>query len=44
LVNTMRALALGGPIGNNLWRSVAWLAGIFVVFLPLAVRAHRRAS
>jgi ABC transporter DrrB family efflux protein len=44
VVNTMRALALGGPIGDNLWKSVAWLAGIFVAFLPLAVRAYRRAS
>ncbi len=44
VVNTMRALALGGPIGDNLWKSVAWLAGIFVVFVPLAVRAYRRAS
>jgi ABC transporter DrrB family efflux protein len=44
VVNTMRALALGGPIGNNLWKSLVWLAGIFVVFLPLAVRAYRRAS
>jgi len=44
VVNTMRALALGGPIGDNLWKSALWLAGIFVVFLPLAVRAYRRAS
>ncbi len=44
VVNTMRALALGGPIGDNLWKSVAWLAGIFVVFVPLAVRTYRRAS
>ena len=44
VVNTMRALALGGPIAGNLWKSVAWLAGIFVVFVPLAVRAYKRAS
>jgi ABC transporter DrrB family efflux protein len=44
VVDTMRALALGGPIEANLWKSVAWLAGIFIVFLPLAVRAYRRAS
>jgi ABC-2 type transport system permease protein/oleandomycin transport system permease protein len=44
VVDTMRALALGGPVGANLWKSVAWLAGIFIVFLPLAVRAYRRAS
>jgi ABC transporter DrrB family efflux protein len=44
VIDTMRALALGGPIQANLWKSLAWLAGIFVVFLPLAVRAYRRAS
>jgi ABC transporter DrrB family efflux protein len=44
VVDTMRALALGGPIAENLWKSTAWLAGIFIVFIPLAVRAYRRAS
>jgi ABC transporter DrrB family efflux protein len=44
VINTMRALALGGPIEANLWKSVAWLAGIFLVFAPLAVRAYKRAS
>jgi ABC transporter DrrB family efflux protein len=44
VIDTMRALALGGPIEANLWKSVAWLAGIFLVFVPLAVRAYRRAS
>ena len=44
VVDTMRALALGGPVAANLWKSVAWLAGIFLVFVPLAVRAYRRAS
>jgi ABC transporter DrrB family efflux protein len=44
VIDTMRALALGGPIEANLWKSVAWLAGIFLVFVPLSVRAYRRAS
>jgi ABC transporter DrrB family efflux protein len=44
VINTMRALALGGPVEANLWKSIAWLAGIFIVFLPLAVRAYRRAG
>jgi ABC transporter DrrB family efflux protein len=44
VINTMRALALGGPIEANLWKSVAWLAGIFIVFVPLAVRAYKRAG
>jgi ABC transporter DrrB family efflux protein len=44
VIDAMRALALGGPVAADLWRSVAWLAGIFLVFGPLAVRAYRRAS
>jgi ABC-2 type transport system permease protein/oleandomycin transport system permease protein len=44
VVNTMRAMALGGPIEANLWKSLAWIAGIFIVFVPLAVRAYRRAA
>jgi ABC transporter DrrB family efflux protein len=44
VINTMRALALGEPIEANLWKSLAWLAGIFIVFAPLAVRAYKRAS
>jgi ABC-2 type transport system permease protein/oleandomycin transport system permease protein len=44
VVDTMRAMALGGPIAENLWKSIAWLAGIFIVFIPLAVRAYRRAA
>jgi hypothetical protein len=43
-VDTMRAMALGGPIADSLWKSIAWLAGIFIVFLPLAVRAYKRAA
>ena len=44
VINTMRALALGGPIQANLLKSIACLAAIFLIFAPLAVRAYRRAS
>jgi ABC transporter DrrB family efflux protein len=44
VIDTMRALALGGPVEASLWKSVAWLAGIFLVFVPLAVRAYKRAA
>jgi ABC transporter DrrB family efflux protein len=44
VVNTMRAMALGGPIAADLWKSIAWIAGIFIVFVPLAVRAYKRAG
>ena len=44
VIDTMRALALGGPVQANLLKSLAWLIGIFVVFAPLSVRAYKRAS
>jgi ABC transporter DrrB family efflux protein len=46
VVDAMRALALGSPLHlqPSLWQSIAWLAGIFIVFVPLAVRAYRRAG
>ncbi len=44
VIDTMRALALGFPIQANLLKSAAWLAGIFIVFVPLAVRAYKRAG
>jgi ABC transporter DrrB family efflux protein len=44
VVNTMRALALGGPIEANLLKSLAWIVGILIVFGPLAVRAYKRAG
>jgi ABC transporter DrrB family efflux protein len=44
VISAMRSLALGGAVEANLLKSVAWLAGIFIVFAPLAVRAYKRAS
>jgi ABC transporter DrrB family efflux protein len=44
VINAMRAMALGGPIAADLWKSIAWLAGVFIVFAPLAVRAYKRAG
>jgi ABC transporter DrrB family efflux protein len=44
VVDAMRHMALGGPIEPSLWKAIAWLAGIFIVFAPLAVRAYKRAA
>jgi len=44
VVDTMRALALGGPIASPFWKSAVWLVGILLVFSPLAVRAYKRAA
>src|SRR3989344_3367714 len=43
-VNVVRALSLGLPLGNNLWYSLAWIAGILIVFVPLAVNRYRKIS
>jgi ABC transporter DrrB family efflux protein len=45
VIDAMRALALGHlPVEANMLKSIAWLAGIFLVFAPLAVRAYKRAA
>jgi ABC-type multidrug transport system permease subunit len=44
VINALRSLALGTPMGDNLWLSLVWLTGIVVVFLPLSVRAYKRVS
>jgi ABC-2 type transport system permease protein/oleandomycin transport system permease protein len=44
VIDEMRSLALGGPLALHAWQSAAWLIGIVAVFVPLAVRAYRRAS
>jgi ABC-2 type transport system permease protein/oleandomycin transport system permease protein len=44
VIDAMRGMALGGPIETPLWKAIAWLVGIFVVFAPLAVRAYKRAA
>ena len=31
-------------MGDNLWLSIAWLVGIIVVFVPVAVRTYQRVS
>jgi len=47
VINAMRAMAVGGPhfpLFPALWQSLAWLAGVVIVFTPLAVRSYRRVS
>jgi len=41
-VNVVRALALGTPVGNNIWYSLAWIIGILIVFVPLAINRYRK--
>jgi ABC transporter DrrB family efflux protein len=45
VINAMRAMALGGPafpLNPDLWESLLWLAGVLIVFVPLAVWSYRR--
>jgi ABC transporter DrrB family efflux protein len=41
--SAVRALALGGPTTSFVVQSLAWYAGILLVFVPLGVRLYRRA-
>jgi len=41
-VDTVRALSLGGEIITPLWKCFAWIGGILLIFLPLAVMRYRR--
>lgn len=43
-VNALRALSLGAPVATPLWQSLAWIVGLQLAFVPLAVRRYRRIS
>ena len=42
-VSAVRALTLGGPTASLVLQSLAWIAGILLVFGTLSVRLYRRA-
>jgi ABC-2 type transport system permease protein/oleandomycin transport system permease protein len=41
-VNAIRSLSQGGPVARPLVQSLAWIAGLLAVFVPLAVARYRR--
>jgi ABC-2 type transport system permease protein/oleandomycin transport system permease protein len=41
MVDTCRGLLLGGDVFSPLWKSLAWIAGITIFFLTLAIRRYR---
>lgn len=43
-VNAMRAMTQGGAIVPDLLKALAWIAGIVIVFAPLAVKMYRKIS
>ncbi len=42
LVDSARGLMVGGPVATNVLITLAWMAGLLLVFVPLAMRAYRR--
>jgi len=42
LVDSMRGLFVGSPLGTHVWWTLAWCAAFVVVFMPLALVAYRR--
>ncbi len=42
IVDAIRALLSGQPVGNNIWIALAWCLGILVVAYLFAMRAYKR--
>ncbi len=42
LVNAVRALLLGAPVGDSGWQALAWCLGILAVSIPLSVWLYGR--
>lgn len=42
LADSVRALTIGGPVGDHVWYTLAWAAGIVLVTFPIALRMYGR--
>jgi oleandomycin transport system permease protein len=42
LVASVRGLLIGGPVASHVAWTLVWMAGLLVVFVPLALRAYGR--
>ena len=42
LVSSVRGLMIGGNVGGQVGWTLAWCAGLLIVFFPLALRAYIR--
>jgi len=42
VVNAVRALILGTPVGHNALYALIWIAAILIVFMPIAVYQYRK--
>ncbi|MGC4940019.1 ABC transporter permease [Kribbella sp. DT2] len=43
-VDALRALVLGGPTAERVWQALAWIIGLLLVAIPVAVLRYRRAT
>jgi ABC transporter DrrB family efflux protein len=41
-VNALRGWFNGTPVGSSAWQALAWIAGILVIAIPVAVNRYRR--
>ncbi|MFD4135999.1 ABC transporter permease [Streptomyces goshikiensis] len=44
VAETVRGLLNGGPVAGSLFGTLAWMAGVIVVFFPLAMHAYRKTA
>jgi ABC-2 type transport system permease protein len=42
IVNAIRALLSGKPVGNDIWIALAWCLGIMIVAYIFAMRVYRK--
>lgn len=42
VIEAVRALMLGTPVGNHVWLAVAWCVGILIIAIPLATILFKR--
>lgn len=42
IVNAIRALLAGQPVGNDIWAALAWCLGILVVAYIFAMKVYKR--
>ncbi len=42
IVNAIRALLSGQPVGNNIWVALAWCLGILIIAYLFAMRTYKR--
>lgn len=44
IANAVRALANGGSTATEVWIALAWITGILVIAVPLAIRGYRKST